>query len=282
MPQALEPTSSSLSIIVLTKNEEQMIYNCLRTCTWANELIVVDSLSTDRTVDIAREFTDKVFSVEWLGYGEQRNKAMEFASGEWILFVDADERVSYPLREEICALLERGTFHKCYKVPRYNYYLGKRLKYGTFYPDAQPRLFHKDSAHYAAHQYVHEVPDIEGSTGQLENPLFHLSHRSISTVLKDLDNYTTLQAQKGLVHKTKPVRVRTIVWVWVRNSWNQIVRWQAWRDGMEGLVEHMLVLAEGLITQAKMWELQTKDYDVLYEEIEAQIWQSIESGEPLP
>lgn len=271
-----------LSIVVLTKNEEQMIYNCLRTCTWADELIVVDSFSTDRTVELVHEFTDKVYCVEWLGYGEQRNRAMEFASGEWILFVDADERVSYPLREEVCDLLAREPVHDGYKIPRYNYYLGKRLQYGTFYPDAQLRLFRKDGAHYAAHQYVHEVPDIEGSIGQLKSPLLHLSHRSISTVLQDFDAYTTLRADKELRNRTRPVRIRTLIKGLVMCLWKHFVCQQGWRDGMEGAIENMLVTFEVFVTWAKLWELQTKDYEALYEKVEQEIWHSIQGAGPLP
>jgi glycosyltransferase involved in cell wall biosynthesis len=273
---------ASLSIIVLTKNEEPMLGACLRTCVWADELLVVDSLSTDSTLDIAREFTAQVFSVEWRGYGEQRNKAMEFATTEWILFVDADERVSLPLRQEICALLDGEPAHDGYKIPRYNYYLGKRLRYGTFYPDAQLRLLRKAKAQYDAHQHVHEVPEIEGSVGQLENPLFHLSHRAISTVLRDFDTYTTLRASKRLATREKPVRVRTLLKGLVMNVWKLFVRQQAWRDGTEGWVENMLVVMENFITSAKVWELQTKEHDAVYAEIEKKIWRSIESGGPLP
>jgi glycosyltransferase involved in cell wall biosynthesis len=274
--------AARLSILVLTKNEEELIRNCLRTCTWADELIVVDSLSTDGTQEIARQFTDRVFSVDWRGYGEQRNRAMEFACAEWILFVDADERVSRPLRQEICTLLSGDPAHAGFKIPRYNYYLGKRLRFGTFYPDAQLRLFRKEGAHYAPDQYVHEVPGVLGSVGQLQNPLFHLSHRSISTVLQDLDNYTTLRASKRLASREKPVRMRTLIKGVLIYLWKLFIRQQAWRDGMEGVIENTLVMMEGFMTSAKVWEVQTKDYDAIYAELEEQIWHSIESGEPMP
>ena len=124
-----------LSVVVVTLNEEDRIRACLESVAWADELIVVDAESYDKTAAIARELTDQVFVRPWPGFAAQKNFALTHARGDWILSLDADEVVSVPLREEITAIVERGGVHTGYAIPRRNVFWGRWIRHGGLYPD---------------------------------------------------------------------------------------------------------------------------------------------------
>ena len=158
-------TKPTITATIITKNEEKNIRECLESVSWMDEIVVLDSGSTDRTVEIAREFTPEVFITDWPGYGVQKNRALEKAKCEWIFSLDADERVTPELREEIeAAIVSAG--HTGYRMPRLSSYCGRFMKHGGWWPDYVIRLAQRGQCRFSD-RLVHEVLVVDGSLGTL-------------------------------------------------------------------------------------------------------------------
>ena len=160
-----------LSAVVLTKNEENRIKTCLESVKWADEIIVVDNGSQDNTLQIAKSYTDKIYKVDLQDFAAWRNFAVEKTSGDWILFIDPDERVLQPLKKEIEALISFSDFSAC-ALPRRNIIFGSEVKYGPFWPDWVIRLLKKSDFDSWIGK-VHEYPKFKGRLGYSKNPLLH-------------------------------------------------------------------------------------------------------------
>ncbi|MCK4838870.1 MAG: glycosyltransferase family 2 protein [Desulfobulbaceae bacterium] len=184
----------TVSVIIITKNEEANIRACLESLTWVDEIVVVDSGSSDRTVNICREFTDRVYGHDWLGFGPQKNLALEYATGAWVLSIDADERVSNELRDEIVALLSEPR-QDAYEIPRLSSYCGRFIRHGGWRPDYVLRLFRRDQARFSE-DMVHERVLFAGQVGRLQNDLIHYSFRDLGQVLAVVNRYSTLGAEQ--------------------------------------------------------------------------------------
>lgn len=197
--------SSKISAILIVKNEEKNIEVCLESVKWADEIIIVDAHSTDKTVDIARKFTNKIILQEWLGYSKQKNAALSYASNEWVLSIDADERVSDDLKAEIKKILDGISEVNGYYIPIKNYYFGKFLRYGGFYPDYHLRLFKKNKGIFESKVIaVHEGLNVKGSIGHLKNPIIHIAYRNIKGYFEKFNKYTTMEAEGWFAHGRKP------------------------------------------------------------------------------
>jgi glycosyltransferase involved in cell wall biosynthesis len=138
----------TISICIICFNEEKNIRRCLECATWANEIIVIDSMSQDKTVEIAREYTDKVYQEAWPGYVDQKNFAISKANGNWILSVDADEEITAALRDEILAETGKADAKNGYRIPRRSFYQGRWINHSGYYPDRQLRLFRRERGHW--------------------------------------------------------------------------------------------------------------------------------------
>jgi glycosyltransferase involved in cell wall biosynthesis len=184
-----------LSVAVVALNEEERLRACLESVVWADELVVVDAGSSDKTVAIAREFTDRVLFRAWDGYGTQKNFALGQCHGDWLLSLDADERVSDPLRDEIQAILRNGGREVGYYVPRRNLFQGRWLRNGGLYPDWQLRLFRRGRGAFLE-RAVHESVRVDGPTARLRAPLVHESYRSIGDAVARLNRYSDLAASE--------------------------------------------------------------------------------------
>src|SRR5881227_2262413 len=172
-------TRGSVSAVVVTLNEEERLRACLESLTWADEIVVVDAESSDKTVQIAREFTDRVWVRPWPGFAGQKNFAIEQATGDWIFSVDADEEVPPELRVEIGAVLEgRGESVQAYWVPRRNIFWGRWVRHGGLYPDWQVRLFRRGRGRFGT-RAVHESVSVDGRVERLTGHLEHRSYRDI-------------------------------------------------------------------------------------------------------
>ncbi|RPJ36709.1 MAG: glycosyltransferase family 2 protein, partial [Deltaproteobacteria bacterium] len=183
-----------ISIVLVTFNEEKNIEECLDSAKWADEIILVDSFSSDRTVEIARKYGARIFERSWPGFGKQKNFALQQASMDWILLLDADERIPEELRREIENLLvSQSKRPAAYRVARKNYFYGHWLKWGGQYPDWQTRLSKKGVGSYDNTE-PHESFIYEGELGTLENPLIHYTERRISDHFPKLNNYSSLAA----------------------------------------------------------------------------------------
>lgn len=182
-----------LSVIIITKNEASHIGRCLESIVWADEIIVLDSGSEDDTVSICRQYTDKVYETDWPGFGLQKQRALDKATGDWILSVDADEVVTSELRVEIEAALQQG-YYNGYEIPRLSSYCGRQIRHGGWWPDYVRRLFRRQKGQFSD-SLVHEKIVVEGAIGRLATPLLHESFVNLEEVLHKVDSYSTLNAK---------------------------------------------------------------------------------------
>jgi len=186
-----------LSVTIVAQNEERTISSVLAAVAdIADEIILLDSGSTDRTVEIAESFGVRSYHQEWLGYAEQKNKAIDLASGEWILSLDADEVLTPALVAEIRDLLQRGVPDEIsgFKIPRVLYIADKPVRGGGFYPDAQLRLIRKSKGRFQP-RIIHESIKVEGKVGQLQNDMLHYAYRDVDQFAQTMDHYARLSAQ---------------------------------------------------------------------------------------
>jgi len=183
-----------LSVVVITLNEEKNLGRCLDSVAWADEIIVVDSGSTDRTEEIAREYGAQFYVQEWLGYGGQKNKAISLSSFKWCLSIDADEEVGSVLKDSIKATLKEPKA-SCYKVKRSSYFLGKKMRYGGWGRNTAVRLFNKE-IHIMSEALVHEAIEVDKSkVALLTGYLIHYTQDSIEISLKKMNEYSSLGAE---------------------------------------------------------------------------------------
>ena len=183
-----------LSVILITKNEAANIRACLESVAWADEIIVVDSGSSDDTVAIAREFTPHVYKHDWPGFGAQKNRALGYATNEWVFSIDADERVTPELRAAIEAVLRKEE-DACaaYRVSRLSSYCGRFMRHSGWHPDHIMRLFRRDAAHFSD-DLVHERLLVEGQIGQLDGELLHYAFDNLEEVLHKVNHYSSAGA----------------------------------------------------------------------------------------
>lgn len=183
-----------ISVVIITKNEAANIQDCLESVRWADEIVVLDSGSSDGTVDICRQYTDKVYSSEdWPGFGAQKNRALARASGEWVLALDADERVPPELHREIGEVVARLAGPSVYEMPRLSYYCGRAMRHSGWWPDHVARLFRRGTARFSDAP-VHERLCFAGKPGRLHNHLVHFSFRGLDEVLDKVNRYSTAGA----------------------------------------------------------------------------------------
>jgi len=223
-----------VSVVVITKNEEDNIEECLQSASWADEIIVVDDESTDATREIAGRFTDRIFQRKMDNEGRHRNWAYSQASNEWVLSIDADERVTDELREEIAALLSGRPEFKAYAIPRRNFIGDHWLKYGGEYPAPQTRLFLKNEFKYEEAE-VHPRAFMQGDTGFLKGDLIHYSHRDIADYLRSLNSHTTLEARKWYTSGRKMSMGHALWRAFDRCFYRRLLRKKAYKDGIYGL-----------------------------------------------
>ncbi len=182
-----------ISATLITLNEERNIAEALQSLSWVDEIVVVDSGSKDATVQICRQFTNRIIHREWTGYADQKNFAVEQASYDWIFSLDADERPSPELCREIQDLARKGFPLRAYKIPRVAFFLGRWIRHGDWYPDYQLRLFDRRCGRWEGGR-VHESFKTREKTGFLKGEIHHFSYRSLSDYLKRLETYSTLAA----------------------------------------------------------------------------------------
>lgn len=189
---------TTLSVCVVTKNEEQNIEAALQTVKFAEEIIIVDDYSSDRTVGICTNYTNKIYLNVWQGCGVQKKFALEKATKEWVLILDADERLSINLQQEIQNIVTQNSFeYSGYFIPFQSFYLGKAIKFGDWYRENHIRLFRRSCGNIVPN-FVHFGLKIEGNLGKLNNKILHYSFPNQETVLSKINNYSTLGAKDKL------------------------------------------------------------------------------------
>ncbi|MEK7387831.1 MAG: glycosyltransferase family 2 protein [candidate division NC10 bacterium] len=246
-------TRPRLSAVVITKDEEERVRACLESVAWADEVVVVDAESTDKTAQIAREFTDHVYVRPWPGFAAQKNFGLGQATGDWTLSVDADEEVSRELREEIEAVLAAsGAACAGYRIPRRNLFWGRFIRHGGLYPDWQLRLFRRGRGRFVA-RAVHESVEVEGAVGRLRAALVHRSYRDVADFLARADRYSTLAAEEWL-GSGRPARLSDLVLRPAGRFLSMYVVHAGFLDGWRGFLLAALYAYYVLIRSAKVWE----------------------------
>ena len=241
-----------ISVFVITKNEEKNIERCLSSVAWAQEIVVVDSGSTDGTCRIARRFTDKVFMHEFTDYASQKNFALSKTTGEWVLSLDADEKVSAALGKEILAAASATDTAEAYRVPRISYIFGRRFRHTGTSGDQPIRFFRRDAGQFD--QPIHETVQVRGKISRLNHPIFHYTYPSVHDYLDKLNHYTSMEADLFIKKRqirpqinqygVKPLLMFLRLYVWE----------QGFRDGVEGFFFSALSAYYVFIKHAKHFE----------------------------
>jgi glycosyltransferase involved in cell wall biosynthesis len=250
----LRQSAIRISAIVITKNEAENLADCLASLQWVDEIVVVDAESEDGTAALARQFTDKVFVRRWEGYSAAKNFALSQCSGEWVLWIDADERVTPELREEILATLAGNPGADGFEIPRLANFLGKWIRWGGWYPGYVLRLFRRAAGHFNEKQ-VHEGVQVDGRIGRLHHHLLHYTDRNLRQYFEKLNRYTSLAAEE-LHRQGKRFHLWDLLF---RPGWfflRMYVFKAGFLDGMQGFVLACLSASYVFTKYAKLWEMQ--------------------------
>jgi glycosyltransferase involved in cell wall biosynthesis len=253
---------TKLTVTVITHNERSHIEAALESVAWADEIIVIDSHSTDGTPELARARATIVEARDWAGYGAQKNYAADRASHDWILSIDADERVTPELAAEIRALLQHGLVAPGYLMTRVARYLGRWIRTTDWYPDYHLRLYDRRKARWSERR-VHESVEVDGKAKggkrlpRLRGELLHYPYRDMSDHLRKIDTYTTLAAQEWEAEGRRASALQAMVYPRLAFFRNFILR-QGFRDGRTGLLVSLLNSYYVFLKHAKLIELQQR------------------------
>jgi glycosyltransferase involved in cell wall biosynthesis len=248
------PPVPKLSVTVITKNEASDIEAALQSVAWADEIVVVDSGSADDTVALARRHTDRVVLRDWPGYPAQKNHAASIASHDWILSLDADERVTPELAREIQALMAANPADAGYRIPRVTWHLGRWIRTTDWYPDHQLRLYDRRIARWTG-RHVHESVAADGRVGVLRGELQHFAYRDISDHLETIDRYTTFAARQMQEDGRRAGWLELAGHPPLAFLRNYLAHGGI-RDGIPGLIISGLNAYYVFLKFAKLWELQ--------------------------
>jgi glycosyltransferase involved in cell wall biosynthesis len=245
----------TLTALIITQNAAEVLDDCLASVRWADEIVVVDSGSTDDTCSVARQYTNKVIFHSWSGHAAQKNFGQTLVTGDWTLSIDADERVTPELQSEIRFILDRtvaGYLYDAYRIPIRDWMFGKFVHYGSWPHQAHIRLYRSGRVTWAGS--VHEGAQVQGQTGQLSNPLLHYSHTSLGRFIDKLNKYTDIEAQEMFAQGTHIGLTRTLFGA-ARAFLGQYVRLQGFRDGGHGFILASLMAFYYFAARAKLWSL---------------------------
>ncbi|MFZ5773921.1 MAG: glycosyltransferase family 2 protein [Thermodesulfobacteriota bacterium] len=245
-----------LSVAIITRNEEARLPDCLASVAFASEVVVVDSGSSDRTVEIANRFGARVHSEPWRGFGRQKQLAIERCTQPWVLVLDADERVSLELAAELRALFAASPTASAWSMPRKNYFCGHWLRHAGWWPDRVVRLFRRGKARMND-RLVHEALEVDGPVAELAGPLLHLTNRDLAHTLAKINQYSSAGAEelarrgeRGSVGKA----LARAAWAFLHGY---ILR-LGLLDGAAGLAQALAHAVNTLFKYLKLWERQQR------------------------
>lgn len=243
-----------ISVVIITKNEAQNIVGCLESVSWAKELIVVDDFSSDETIMLARKFTDRIFQRKMDVEGIHRNYAYSLATNEWVLSLDADERVSPQLKEEIAKVLNKRMPYNVFCIPIRNYIGDYWIRWGGWYPAYKDRLFRKGHFRYEE-VGVHPRVFYDGICGRLNGDIIHHSYKDIAEFVDSLNNQTTLEAQKWTLTSRKMSFFKAI-WRTIDRFIRTFIVKKGYHDGFIGLFIAYCAGLYQLLSYAKYWHMK--------------------------
>jgi glycosyltransferase involved in cell wall biosynthesis len=245
----------TLSVILITRNEEANLEDCLASLEGiSQQIVVVDTNSTDRTLEIAQKYGATISQPsDWPGFGPQKNRALDLATGDWVLSLDADERLTPALRSEILTAIHHSAQMNCFAIPRLSWYCGRFIRHSGWSPDYVDRLFKRGTARFSD-DLVHERLIPNGSTAKLENPMLHYSFMNYSQVLQKLDRYSTASAEQAFAKGKTSSPLKAVlhgIWAFIRTYFIRA----GFLDGGQGFA---LAISNGQGTYyryIKLWHL---------------------------
>lgn len=252
-----------VSAVIITRNEEKHIANCLSSLTWADEIVVIDAESTDATPAICSSkdapWSSKVRMIQrpWPGFREQRTFAISQAKNDWILVVDADERCSPELAQKIRELLSTagGPPNRYYKVRRVEYFLGKPISFGIWNPSYQDRFFHREGVRYV--NDIHEYPIFPKPPLQIHEPLHHWPDFEPERFLEKMNKYTSIEA-RDRVNQGQRTNWFRILMAFPAMFWKNYFYYGAYKDGMHGFIISILEGVSRAVRHVKIWQYSRK------------------------
>jgi (heptosyl)LPS beta-1,4-glucosyltransferase len=261
-----------LSAIVFTfwPEEKNYLEACLQSIAWADEIVVVDNGASTETLAIAKKFTKKIISEPSKSFADRHNLGAAKATGDWLLFIDSDERVSVALKTAIQQAIHNPEVD-AYQLNRVNFFLGKEVKFGDRIPDYVTRLFQKDKLKTWTGE-IHESSEVAGKISLLTAPLYHLTHRDIFTMVQKTINFSEHEAVLRQRAGHPPVVGWRLCRVFLTEFYNRIIKLQGWRQGTEGWIDGIFQAFSLFIVYARLWELQRKQpLAETYKEIDRRI-----------
>ena len=246
---------NKISAVILCLNEEAMIERALASVAFADEILVVDSFSTDRTLEIARRYTDRILQHKFEGYAAQKNWAHKQAAHDWVINLDADERITPELAQEIQELL-KDPRHNAYRITRTNFFLNKEIRYGSWSGDKVLRLFRRDKARYPDIQ-IHSELEIEGTAGECRARMLHYSYRSLDDFVRRVQLYSEGGAEDAAKRGRKGSGLTIIghsLWHFLKSY---VIK-RGFLDGTEGLLIAMMGSYYTFLKYGKLYERQRK------------------------
>jgi len=247
-------TGPMISACILTFNSERTVEACLKSIQWVDEIVVVDSFSTDRTLEIVRQYTDKIHQRAWVGFREQFNFARQLASGQWILSIDSDEELSSELQKELQQVFSHElTGVGGYSFRRRTYYLGRWIDHGGWYPDRVLRVAPRDARWKG--EDPHPKIDVNGAVIVLKGHIFHYTYKNISDHIQKMDRYAS-EAAREMQRVGRAFKLRTLLSHPLFRFLRDYVLKQGFRDGIPGLIIAGTTAFYVFLKYAKLWELQ--------------------------
>jgi glycosyltransferase involved in cell wall biosynthesis len=250
----------NLSVVIITRNEGKMIKNCLSSAeNFAEEIILVDNGSTDNTVTVARKYGAKIihYTDHKKDFSYLRNTGLKAAKNDWIFYLDADERITPGLKKEILSVTDSPEWASAFAVPRRNFWLGKRVRYGGAWPDYVIRLFRKDKLKRWEGR-LHEQPVFEGKLVHLAEPMIHITHRDLSSMLEKTKEWSKVEAELLFEAHHPPVTWWRFSRIMATEFWKRAIKLQGWRDGAVGWIEIIFQMFSRFVTYARLWEMQQR------------------------
>lgn len=248
-----------ISVIIICKNEKNFIKDCLESAKWADEIIFLDTGSTDGTLEIVEKYKVKLikYRSEGVNFGEWHNQGLKEASGDWVLYLDADERITPLLKEEILEKINKPNA-SVFAIPRRNFLLGKELHFGGWYPDYQIRLFQKAKLHRWVGD-LHEHPEFEGEVEKLKNPMIHFQPEMIEPALKKSIKWSGVEANLLFEANHPPMAWWRVLRMGFTTLFERLIKKQGFRDGVEGWIESIYQSFHTMVVYMKLWELQNTE-----------------------
>lgn len=245
-----------LSVVILTHNNQATIQSCLDSVKLADEIIVIDDNSTDKTLNLIMKYSVKVIHQRLVNFSKQRNLAIKQVKSDWVLFLDSDEIVSDKLFKEIKNVIKNFSY-SAYKIKRLNYFFGKQIKHGGYWPDWQTRLFKvKDFRGFVG--TIHESPEFNGQLGKIDNHLIHFSHKNLIECFQKSLSWTKKEAEEFIKAGHPPVTWWRIVKVMIWEFCYRYFKKLGFLDGYVGFIESLIQAINRFFVYQQIWELQQK------------------------